>query len=120
MDHSISGIFTWKVAEDNNLNCPGIIQLPGKPLDLTIVPGDKPTIAVALHTPEASEAKSVHVFELGVNDGRLCVDTEAVLQDGELDQPDLQATDDEIKTLFYTVEQLRKQSSGNEDEAGDN
>lgn len=106
------------MTEDGSLKYPGIIQLPGKPLDLVVVPGDKPTIAVALHTPETSEAKSVHVFELGMNDDRLCVNTDSVLQDNELDQPGLEATDAEIKGLFYTVEQLRKQSGGNEEEGG--
>lgn len=36
--YSISAIFTWQITEDNELKYPGIIQLPGNPLDLSVCP----------------------------------------------------------------------------------
>lgn len=83
------------------------------------MPGDQPAISVALHTAEGSDAKSVHEFKLTVNDDRLCVDSEAVLQDEDLDIPELEASEAEIRNLFYGVEHLRKQSGGGEEPEGE-
>ncbi|KAM3507081.1 hypothetical protein MY11210_007294 [Beauveria gryllotalpidicola] len=122
----ISAIFTWQLlADDNTLTKPGIIQLPGNPLDIaTSTTSSTASIAVALHIPEGSEtaAQSLHLIQLMTDDhGRLAVDTIAPVRDDpqETKEQEQDVTEAEVHTLFYTVEHLRKQqASGPEEREG--
>ncbi|PNY28430.1 tRNA (guanine-N(7)-)-methyltransferase non-catalytic subunit TRM82 [Tolypocladium capitatum] len=62
-------------------------------------------------------AKGLHVFTLTMNDGRLAVDTERSVHDEGLEAAEMEASELEIRSLLYTVENLRKQTGGGE-EAG--
>lgn len=54
-------------------------------------------------------AKSLHVFTLTMNDGRLAVDAESSVHDESLEAGEMEASESEIRSLLYTVENLRKQ-----------
>lgn len=120
--YSISAIFTWQITEDNELKYPGIIQLPGNPLDLSICPqkedSSTPTIITALHVPEETQAKSLHVFQLALSEGRLSVDTDKTVQDDDVEASEADVLESEIRDLYYTVENLRKTTGSGSDDAG--
>lgn len=110
--YSISAIFTWQLTEDNELKYPGIIQLPGNPLHLSVCPqkddSSPPTIIAALHVLEETQAKSLHVFQLVLSEGRLSVDTDKTVQDDAVEASEADVLDTEVRDLYYTVENLRK------------
>ncbi|KAL7798064.1 hypothetical protein V8C37DRAFT_368553 [Trichoderma ceciliae] len=117
----IKAIFSWKLNEDNELHCPGIIQLPGKPLSLTISPSDDaaPTVIVTIDPDVETKAQSLHAFRLTMAHGRLAVDVETCFKGEavEANEPDI--SEEEVRSLLYTVESLRKVvTGGQEEEAG--
>ena len=122
--NSINAIFTWTLFEDNSLTRPGVIQLPGKALDLAVAPPvdstSPPGIVVALHTA-SDDVKSLHTMCLTVDDGRLAVESMTSVQDDAQEVEQIEASEAEIRSLFYTVEQLRKyKGSGTaEDDTGE-
>ncbi|OAR02316.1 hypothetical protein LLEC1_00430 [Akanthomyces lecanii] len=117
----ISAIFTWQLFEKKTLTRPGVIQLPGKPLDITSsTTSSNAHLAVALHIPEDSDAnvvpRSLHIVRLTIDDGRLAVDTILPVEDNVLEATEQDTSEKDIRTLFYTVEHLRKQPAGGAEE----
>ncbi|KAF4594784.1 hypothetical protein GQ602_000397 [Ophiocordyceps camponoti-floridani] len=116
----IPAIFTWQLTKANTPTRPGAIQLAAAPLDLCLVPGsedDPPRLVVAVNPSSSPAGKSLQAFRLTVNDdGRLAVDSEFIFSDDRLEADELDATPAEIRQLLYTVESLRKQTAGGDDE----
>ncbi|KAM0450326.1 hypothetical protein ACHAPV_003994 [Trichoderma viride] len=108
----IKAIFSWKLLENNELHCPGIIQLPGKPLSLTISPSSDdnaaPTIIAAIDPDVETKAQSLHAFRLTINHGRLAVDVETSFKDKAVEADESDISEEEVRSLLYTVESLRK------------
>lgn len=118
---SVSAIFSWQLTDENVLNHPGVIQLPGKPVHLAIAPASAdspPRLIVALHLGEPTPTQSLHAFTLTMNDGRLAVDTDSHIKDEPLEVDEMDVSEEEIRRLLFTVENLRKQpTSAHEAEA---
>lgn len=64
---------------------------------------------MALDPVPGSGAKCVHIFQLTSTEGRLSVDVESVLQDDQIETNEAEVSSDDIRSLLYTVETLRKQ-----------
>lgn len=76
---------------------------------------DSASLAVALHIPEDSDAagaRSLYTISLTVDDGRLAVDTLAQVQDEAQEAEEQYVSEADVRTLFYTIEHLRKQQAG--------
>ncbi|KAJ4861024.1 hypothetical protein T069G_06012 [Trichoderma breve] len=116
----IKAIFSWKLNENNELHCPGIIQLPGKPLSLTISPTDDaaPTVIAAIEPDAETKAQSLHAFRLTTTNGRLAVDVESCFKDKEVEAHEPEISEEDVRGLLYTVESLRKVVTGGPDEEG--
>ncbi|RFU79125.1 trna methyltransferase [Trichoderma arundinaceum] len=113
----IKAIFSWKLNEDNELHCPGIIQLPGKPLSLAISPSsDAPTVIAAIDPDVETKAQSLHAFRLTMTNGRLAVDVETSFKDKAVEAKEADISEDEARGLLYTVESLRKVVTSEQDE----
>ncbi|KAI9166980.1 tRNA (guanine-N(7)-)-methyltransferase non-catalytic subunit trm82 [Paramyrothecium foliicola] len=109
----IKAIFSWQLTPENTLNHPSIIQLPGNPLHLTLYKpsGAAPTIIAAVDPGEGVKAKSLHVFRLTQTEGRIAVDTDTTVRDDALEADEPEVTEDVVRSLLYTTESLRKQTS---------
>jgi len=107
----IKAIFSWQLTDENVLNHPGVTQLPGNPQSLAVeVSRDAaPKIVVALDPGSGVSAKSVHVFSLTLNEGRLSVDSITHVEEEAVDTPDLEMDAEEVGNLLYNIEHLRKQ-----------
>lgn len=118
---SIKAIFAWQLTEDNTLNHPGVIQIPGNPLDIAIVStaDAAPKLVVAADPSGTSQAKSLSIFTLTTNGGRLSTETAVVVNDDAIEIGELEITEKETRGLLYNVETLRKQPTeqGGEDAA---
>lgn len=68
-----------------------------------------PKIVVALDPGSEVSAKSVHVFSLTLNEGRLSVDSITHVEEEAVDTPDLEMDAEEVGNLLYNIEHLRKQ-----------
>ena len=77
-----------------------------------------PTVVTALHVPEEAKAKSLHVFQLALSEGRLSVDTDKTVQDDDVEASEADVSDAEVHDLYYTVENLRKTTGTGGDDAG--
>jgi tRNA (guanine-N(7)-)-methyltransferase subunit TRM82 len=109
----INAVFSWQVTEENTLNHPGIIQLPGKPLHLAIATaeGASPKIITAVDPGVDGKAKSLHVFTLLQNEGRIAVDQDVTVHDTSLEAEEMEVSEAEVRGLLYNTESLRKQSA---------
>ncbi|PTB65343.1 hypothetical protein BBK36DRAFT_55602 [Trichoderma citrinoviride] len=118
----IKAIFSWNLNQSNELHYPGIIQLPGKPLSLTISPNDDnaspPTVIAAIDPDAETQAQSLHAFRLTMNNGRLAVDVETSFKDQEVEASEPELTEEDVRGLLYTVESLRKVVTGPDEEGG--
>lgn len=114
---SINAIFSWQLNADNILDHPGVIQLPGAPLHVSVSASENtsPKLIVAMD-PGESPTKSLHVMALTASNGRLSVDTDSCFQDERLEADEAKVSGSDIRRLLYTVESLRKQTIGGEDE----
>ncbi|KAJ6785003.1 hypothetical protein PWT90_03688 [Aphanocladium album] len=114
----VPALFTWQLLKDTNtLTKPGIIQLPGKPLDLAITTN---RVVVALHVAEDASgeaARALHIIDLELEDGRLAVEEIEPVQDDEPEKEELEMSYKDIRSLFYTVEHLRKQQASAPEDA---
>lgn len=98
-----------------------MIQLPGKPLDISSsTTSSTAHLVVALHIPEDSDTvvtvRSLHIICLAIDDGRLAVDTITPIGDDALEATEQDAAEADVRTLFYTVEHLRKQPASGAEE----
>lgn len=72
-----------------------------------------------MHT-SSDEVKSLSTMRLCIDDGRLAVETMASVQDETQAAEEVEASEAEVRSLFYTVEHLRKYKGGAAgDEAGE-
>ncbi|KAF4342788.1 tRNA (guanine-N(7)-)-methyltransferase subunit trm82 [Fusarium beomiforme] len=117
----VPAIFSWQLAQDNILNHPGIIQLPGKPLDLSIQPannGEAPKIIAALDPNIPTKAKSLAVYSLTMTDEKLATSTIASVNDEDIESTELDVDENIVRSLLYNTEPLRKQSTERDEERG--
>lgn len=111
---SLNAVFSWRLTDDNLLNCPSLIQLPGKPLHIAAssAEGSASVLIVAIDADEETPTKSLHMFSLVLNNGRLAVGVESSVQDDALEVDETPISKEEVRTLLYTLESLRKLSFG--------
>ncbi|KND95004.1 tRNA (guanine-N(7)-)-methyltransferase non-catalytic subunit trm82 [Tolypocladium ophioglossoides CBS 100239] len=117
ISEGIKAIFSWQLTAENTLNNPSVMELPANPLHLSASAADNnapPKLFVAVDPRQTPQAKSLHMFALTLNDGRLTVDTEPLIHDESLEAAEMEASESEIRSLLYTVENLRKQTGGGE------
>jgi tRNA (guanine-N(7)-)-methyltransferase subunit TRM82 len=119
---SIPAIFSWQLTNDNTLRRPAIIQLPGKPLDLSIKPaeGDEPVkIVTAIDPSDPTKAKSLTTYSLTMTDEKLATSTMALVNDDEIEAVELDVEDKVVRGLLYNTESLRKQATDHDEEQGE-
>ncbi|KAH6897140.1 hypothetical protein B0T10DRAFT_176834 [Thelonectria olida] len=115
----IQAIFSWQLAEDNVLNHPSVIQLPGKPLDVEVIPATNerpPQVVTAVDVGEQTQVKSLAIYSLIMTDEKLAVGTTSFVSDGDLETEELDIPEKAVRGLLYTVENLRKQPTAEQDE----
>ncbi|KAL6869620.1 tRNA (guanine-N(7)-)-methyltransferase non-catalytic subunit trm82 [Amphichorda felina] len=117
----IKAIFSWQLTDNNALNHPGVIQLPGNPLALSIISedGSAPKILAAIDPGSETPAKNLNIFSLTTSDGRLAVDTTSHVEEDAIETGDLEVTESEVRSLLYGMEHLRKQKGGEDEGEGD-
>ena len=119
---SIPAIFSWQLTEDNTLHRPAIIQLPGKPLGISVKPatGDEsPKIITALDPNDPTQAKSLAIYSLTMTDEKLATSTTALVSDDEIENAELDVDEKVVRSLLYNTESLRKQPTEREEERGE-
>ncbi|KAI8720955.1 TRNA (guanine-N(7)-)-methyltransferase non-catalytic subunit TRM82 [Fusarium sp. LHS14.1] len=116
----IPAIFSWQLAQENTLNHPAIIQVPGNPLDLAVKPasGDEsPKIIAALDTSDPTKSKSLAIYSLTMTDEKLATSTTALVSDDDdVEAAELDVEEKVVKSLLYNTENLRKQSEQEEEQ----
>ncbi|KAK7431040.1 tRNA (guanine-N(7)-)-methyltransferase non-catalytic subunit trm82 [Neonectria magnoliae] len=108
----IQAIFSWQLTDDNTLNHPSIIQLPGKPLDIAFKPakdGEPPRIITAVDAGEQIHVKSLAIYSLIMTDEKLAVGTTTFVTDGDLEAEESDLSESVVRGLLYNTENLRKQ-----------
>ncbi|KAF7544189.1 hypothetical protein G7Z17_g10143 [Cylindrodendrum hubeiense] len=118
----IQAIFSWQLTEDNTLNRPSVIQLPGKPLDVAFKPatiGQPPSVIAAVDAGEQAQVKSLAIYSLIMTDEKLAVGTTAFVSDGELEAEELDVDGKVVQGLLYNTENLRKQPTEPGEEQGE-
>ncbi|KAF4955534.1 hypothetical protein FGADI_4508 [Fusarium gaditjirri] len=118
----ISAIFSWQLTKNHTLNHPAIIQLPGKPLSLSVKPanGDEaPKIVAALDPSDPTQARSLAVYSLTMTDEKLATGTIASVDDDEVESTELAVDEKIVRNLLYNTESLRKQATEREEEKGE-
>lgn len=118
---SIEAIFSWQLSNDGILSHPGVLPLPGNPLDLAVAgpsPQEStPRLAVAMDPRPNASSTSLALFTLKLEAGALALDAQSPLRCDTLEAEEPEATADQVRDLLYTVEKLRKQTVGS-DEVG--
>ncbi|KAF5698961.1 tRNA-methyltransferase [Fusarium globosum] len=118
----ISAIFSWQLTKNHALNHPAIIQLPGKPLSLSIKPGngnEAPKIVAALDPSDPTQARSLAVYSLTMTDEKLATNTIALVDDDDIEDAELDVNEKIVRSLLYNTEPLRKQATEREEERGE-
>ncbi|KAJ4236016.1 tRNA (guanine-N(7)-)-methyltransferase non-catalytic subunit trm82 [Fusarium solani] len=115
----IPAIFSWQLTQENTLNHPAVIQVPGNPLDLAVKPasgGESPKIIAALDPSDPTKAKSLAIYSLTMTDEKLATSTTALVSDGDVEAAELDVEEKVVKSLLYNTENLRKQSEQEEEQ----
>ncbi|KAJ4170362.1 tRNA (guanine-N(7)-)-methyltransferase non-catalytic subunit trm82 [Fusarium falciforme] len=115
----IPAIFSWQLTQENTLNHPAVIQVPGNPLDLAVKPasGDEsPKIIAALDPSDPTKAKSLAIYSLTMTDEKLATSTTALVSDEDVEAAELDVEEKVVKSLLYNTENLRKQSEQEEEQ----
>ncbi|KAF4976351.1 hypothetical protein FZEAL_6971 [Fusarium zealandicum] len=118
----ISAIFSWQLTEDDTLNHPAVIQLPGKPLDLAFKPADgdePPKVIAALDPSDATKARSLAVYSLTMTDQKLATSTAALVNDEDIEATELEVEEKVVRSLLYNTENLRKQATDQDEDQGE-
>ncbi|KPM44697.1 hypothetical protein AK830_g1831 [Neonectria ditissima] len=108
----IQAIFSWQITEENALNHPSVIQLPGKPLDVAFKPAkdsEPPKVIVAVDAGEQTHVKSLAIYSLTMTDEKLAVGTTEFVSDGDLEVEEFDLPETAVRGLLYNTESLRKQ-----------
>ena len=119
---SIPAIFSWQLTEDNTLHRPAIIQLPGKPLGISVKPAtddESPQIITAIDPNDPTQAKSLAIYSLTMTDEKLATSTTALVSDNEIKNAELDIDEKVVRSLLYNTESLRKQPTEREEERGE-
>ncbi|ODA82934.1 hypothetical protein RJ55_01443 [Drechmeria coniospora] len=119
---SVNSIFSWQLTASNVLDHVNVIQLPATPLHLSVAASDGttlPRLIVAMDPSQVPQAKSLQMFTLEIRDGRLAIDTEPSIHEEGLEADEVEASEQEVRSLLYTVENLRKQTDGAENAEAD-
>ncbi|KAL6356465.1 hypothetical protein LRP88_10061 [Fusarium phalaenopsidis] len=117
--HTIPAIFSWQLTQENTLNHPAVIQVPGNPLDLAVKPasGDEsPKIIAALDPSDPTKAKGLAIYSLTMTDEKLATSTTALVSDEDVEAAELDVEEKVVKSLLYNTENLRKQSEQEEEQ----
>ncbi|KAI8676918.1 TRNA (guanine-N(7)-)-methyltransferase non-catalytic subunit TRM82 [Fusarium sp. Ph1] len=115
----IPAIFSWQLTQENTLNHPAVIQVPGNPLDLAVKPasGDEsPKIIAALDPSDPTKAKGLAIYSLTMTDEKLATSTTALVSDEDVEAAELDVEEKVVKSLLYNTENLRKQSEQEEEQ----
>ncbi|KAG9505617.1 hypothetical protein J7337_002589 [Fusarium musae] len=118
----ISAIFSWQLTKNHALNHPAIIQLPGKPLSLSIKPAkgnETPKIVAALDPSDSTQARSLAVYSLTMTDEKLATSTIASVDGDDIESTELDVDEKTVRSLLYNTESLRKQATEREEERGE-
>ncbi|KAF5639692.1 tRNA (guanine-N(7)-)-methyltransferase subunit trm82 [Fusarium tjaetaba] len=118
----ISAIFSWQLTKNHALNRPAIIQLPGKPLSLSIKPAEgneAPKIVAALDPSDPTQARSLAVYSLTMTDEKLATSTIASVDGDDIESTELDVDEKTVRSLLYNTEPLRKQATEREEERGE-
>ncbi|KAF5597337.1 tRNA (guanine-N(7)-)-methyltransferase subunit trm82 [Fusarium pseudocircinatum] len=118
----ISAIFSWQLTKNHALNHPAIIQLPGKPLSLSIKPAkgnEAPKIVAALDPSDPTQARSLAVYSLTMTDEKLATSTIASVDGDDIESTELDVDEKTVRSLLYNTEPLRKQATEREEERGE-
>ncbi|KAJ4323455.1 tRNA (guanine-N(7)-)-methyltransferase non-catalytic subunit trm82 [Fusarium piperis] len=116
----IPAIFSWQLTQDNTLNHPAVIQVPGNPLHLAVKPADgdeSPKIVAALDPSDPTKAKSLAIYSLTMTDEKLATSTTALVSDDEVEAAELDVEEKVVKSLLYNTENLRKQTEQEEEQS---
>lgn len=108
----VSAIFSWQLTDDNILNHPAIIQLPGKPLSIALQPATSsttPRIVCAMDTGSSTEARSLAIYSLTMTDEKLATETTSLVSDQSLEEDELDVDEGLVRSLLYGTGNLRKQ-----------
>ncbi|QUC19726.1 uncharacterized protein UV8b_03967 [Ustilaginoidea virens] len=108
----LKAIFTWQLTDKNQLKNPSIIQLPYNPLHVaTVAPanGSPLKLIVATDPGQSVEARSLREYTITRTDGRLSSLAELPIHGQDLDGAEIQVSEKEIRNMFYTAGNLRKQ-----------
>ncbi|RSL84541.1 hypothetical protein CEP51_003854 [Fusarium floridanum] len=115
----IPAIFSWQLTQENTLNHPAIIQVPGNPLDLAVKSAsgeEPPKIIAALDPSDPTKAKSLAIYSLTMTDEKLATSTTALVSDEDVEAAELDVEEKVVKSLLYNTENLRKQSEQEEEQ----
>ncbi|KAG6040858.1 hypothetical protein E4U41_006830 [Claviceps citrina] len=118
----LKAIFAWELTDEKQLKNPSIIQLPCNPLHITIASPSKdspPKLIVAMDPGQDTQTKSLHEYTLTLSEGRLSSDVELPLHGQTADDAEMQVSEKDIRSMFYVVENLRKQQGGEDGEGGE-
>ncbi|KAF5619670.1 tRNA (guanine-N(7)-)-methyltransferase subunit trm82 [Fusarium sp. NRRL 52700] len=118
----ILAIFSWQLTKNHTLNHPTIIQLPGKPLSLSIKPvngNEAPKIVAALDPSDPTQARSLAVYSLTMTDEKLATSTIAAVDDENIENTEFDVDEKIVRSLLYNTEPLRKQATEREEERGE-
>ncbi|KAF5656818.1 tRNA (guanine-N(7)-)-methyltransferase subunit trm82 [Fusarium circinatum] len=118
----ISAIFSWQLTKNHALNHPAIIQLPGKPISLSIKPAngnEAPKIVAALDPSGPTPARGLAVYSLTMTDEKLATSTIASVDDDDIESTELDVDEKIVRSLLYNTEPLRKQATEREEERGE-
>ncbi|KAI5465920.1 hypothetical protein BGZ63DRAFT_348688 [Mariannaea sp. PMI_226] len=120
----IKAVFSWQLTEDNVLNHPSVIQLPGNLLDVEVVlgaDGELPKLVTAVDVGEQTDAKSLVIYSLIMTDEKLAVGEISFVRDAELEAEELDIKEDAVRGLLYNTENLRKQvtEEGGDEQGGE-
>ncbi|KAH7162755.1 hypothetical protein B0J13DRAFT_536899 [Dactylonectria estremocensis] len=118
----IQAIFSWQLTDDNTLNYPSVIQLPGKALDVAFKQAsndETPSVVVAIDAGEQAQVKCLAIYSLIMTDEKLAVGKTSFVNDGQLETEELDVPEKVVQGLLYATENLRKQSTEPGEEQGD-
>ncbi|KAH7170646.1 hypothetical protein EDB81DRAFT_876668 [Dactylonectria macrodidyma] len=118
----IQAIFSWQLTNDDTLNHPSVIQLPGKALDVAFKQAsndEPPSVIIAIDAGEQAQVKCLAIYSLIMTDEKLAVGTTSFVNDEQLEAEELDVPEKVVQGLLYATENLRKQPVEPGEEQGD-
>lgn len=81
--------------------------------------GSAPSVIAAIDPGSENPTKSLNIFSLTMDEGRLAVDTTSYVEEDAVESSDLEVTESEVRNLLYGMEHLRKQKGTEDDGEGE-